>query len=102
MTEGDPVLKKSSTFILIPDLKKKLRNKSLNDFEEMFTQKEENLSEETDAKGLKAKGQKLPQKDAKDAKNGKKKGKWGIRWSVWSSSQKWNFFKTLWFPIGIY
>jgi hypothetical protein len=50
-------------------LKKKLRSKSLNDFEEMFAQKDE-IAEEVDVKGAKGgvKGKEIPQKNAKEAK----------------------------------
>ena len=50
-------------------MKKKLRSKSLNDFEEMFAQKDE-VVEEIDAKGVKGavKGKAVPQKNAKETK----------------------------------
>ncbi len=50
-------------------MKKKLRSKSLNDFEEMFAQKDE-IAEEVDVKGAKGgvKGKEIPQKNAKEAK----------------------------------
>lgn len=61
------------TSLFILDLKKKLRSKSLNDFEEMFAQKEEAV-ETPDVKGGKA-GVKGKAPVQKEGKEGKKKGK---------------------------